>query len=814
MCTSAVNCHYFIQYKYDAKDRNVVFKITGKHAWIALGLTENPILKMPFAQYLRVLDANIGEICQRRTATATLMSFSTKRYRLTLNSHIGVKLITAAFNNGTIYCEYSRQVVTPPGTNLRDLNKKWYITIAFGNMKGNQMKRHSRGSYSVSNIAVDFTAIQETSKGQGSRIDSYFKAHGVLMMLAWHLLLFIGMFIARYLRGAWGEVRIHGKYLWLQNARAHFGIGITAFASLMLEVICGSFRPSPDSPWRLYFIYAHRFIGIATLFIGGATILLGLKLLSISILPCVLWFVMVFLISLAIEGLLQIISKKGKISDEHHEFEIQNGPGPTLKKAMLIHKTALIFLVSIFLSCIALSSTQAIDASTCGTKMGCYRYPTGCSSSATCNVLIAFKYNISSDSVDVSISTKNAWVAFGLCSAQNKMGETSGEVCFKDGAVADLKAFFNTGYRADFSQSTSGLNIISKSSVNGSVICKWVQHNNFGFLSIDIMKVGRIAFLLERFAFFGRTSPSAKSCDLLPSSTSISSAVGDPLRSQYVRPVNAPTGSYMKDLKTTWFITAAYGNTVGGSTPGKHEFKPSSSSAKVDLRKSFEATGKSASKTALVAHGSLMIIAWLGFAATGMFIARYMKKVTGDGTCCGEKIWFQSHRICMTMTLLLTVISFIIIFVKEKGWSEHAKAHPYTGCITTFLAIVQPIMAIFRPHPNEANRWLFNWGHRCVGVVALTLAVATIFLGLDLMHVTFSSVIAWVVLFFIIVLIMEVAPCCIPNTFSDEYEMSGENSATTQQNNKGIILRKVLFVIAAICFFVIGFVTIGFVAKA
>lgn len=37
----------------------------------------------------------------------------------------------------------------------------------------------------------------------------------------------------------------------------------------------------------------------------------------------------------------------------------------------------------------------------------------------------------------------------------------------------------------------------------------------------------------------------------------------------------------------------------------------------------------------------LMVIAWVGFATVGMFIARYMRPVWGEKNMCGKRVWFQ-----------------------------------------------------------------------------------------------------------------------------------------------------------------------------
>jgi len=79
----------------------------------------------------------------------------------------------------------------------------------------------------------------------------------------------------------------------------------------------------------------------------------------------------------------------------------------------------------------------------------------------------------------------------------------------------------------------------------------------------------------------------------------------------------------------------------------------------------------------------------------------------------------------------MTVAATILIFVGKGGWSSGAGAHPYCGIIAIAFAVVQPIMAAFRPHPGAPRRDIFNWAHRIVGTIALIMAVVSIYLGLD-----------------------------------------------------------------------------------
>lgn len=57
---------------------------------------------------------------------------------------------------------------------------------------------------------------------------------------------------------------------------------------------------------------------------------------------------------------------------------------------------------------------------------------------------------------------------------------------------------------------------------------------------------------------------------------------------------------------------------------------------------------------------------------------------------------------------------------------------------------MNPIMALFRPGPNEDNRIIFNWAHRLVGTSTFILAIFNIFLGLYLPGVD-EALPSWVV---------------------------------------------------------------------
>ncbi|XP_038068646.1 putative ferric-chelate reductase 1 isoform X2 [Patiria miniata] len=135
------------------------------------------------------------------------------------------------------------------------------------------------------------------------------------------------------------------------------------------------------------------------------------------------------------------------------------------------------------------------------------------------------------------------------------------------------------------------------------------------------------------------------------------------------------------------------------------------------------------------AHASLMVIAWVGFASIGITMARFFKPMWPNSKLCGTKVWFTIHRMCMVTCVLCFSAAFVLIFVHRQGFVDTGErtivvAHAICGIIVTCLGIINPIMAIFRPHPGTPNRPIFNWAHWGVGTTAHLLGLVTVFLGI------------------------------------------------------------------------------------
>ncbi|XP_058951957.2 ferric-chelate reductase 1-like [Pocillopora verrucosa] len=310
----------------------------------------------------------------------------------------------------------------------------------------------------------------------------------------------------------------------------------------------------------------------------------------------------------------------------------------------------------------------------CRKTKSCYSEPANCKSSKDCDYLVTMKPTGDqgeSGEVEFELSAKKQWVAIGFNNEKNKMDGTDALICAEVNDKVTVEHYMaDQGYGRPTKTTPTPTSIIATlaESKGGVVACR-----------------------------FKRKKKDDK----------------------------------MVDLTKTWHLVYASGP-MSGDKIGIHSTTPKTSPQKVDVSAIGELVAAEESITLVQVHGCLMVIAWIGFASIGMFIARHMKVLFGQRVLLGTKMWFTLHRLLMVLTVVLTILGVIIIFVHAGRWTKEAGAHPITGIFVLVLAVIQPIMAVFRPHPGEEKRYIFNWAHRGVGLSALILAVVTVFFGLRL----------------------------------------------------------------------------------
>lgn len=151
------------------------------------------------------------------------------------------------------------------------------------------------------------------------------------------------------------------------------------------------------------------------------------------------------------------------------------------------------------------------------------------------------------------------------------------------------------------------------------------------------------------------------------------------------------------------------------------------------------------------AHGIIMVFAWILLVSTGILVAQFCKTAWPDTKIAGKALWFVIHSSVMALATVLTIVAFILILVYTKGkWipktNEVEYAHSITGILVICFAMIQPIMALFRPQPQAPRRFIFNLAHGFVGYSALVLSVATLFLAMFFSRFDFEEKNQWGIL--------------------------------------------------------------------
>ncbi|XP_053098164.1 putative ferric-chelate reductase 1 [Pangasianodon hypophthalmus] len=191
-------------------------------------------------------------------------------------------------------------------------------------------------------------------------------------------------------------------------------------------------------------------------------------------------------------------------------------------------------------------------------------------------------------------------------------------------------------------------------------------------------------------------------------------------------------------MNSSHYLLFAYGSSVDGTTVkqlfmlageilfhGQNQFV---SAAPVDIFNP-QITRNMQLPVIIKAHGSLMLIAWMCTASTGMMIARYLKAVMGKG-CCRNDLWFVAHVSLMSVSVAVTITAIVLLFAHVRGWS--GGLHPILGTSVLILSLIQPLAAAFRCAPEHERRYIFSWLHDINAAAIKVLAVAAIFTGLSL----------------------------------------------------------------------------------
>lgn len=328
----------------------------------------------------------------------------------------------------------------------------------------------------------------------------------------------------------------------------------------------------------------------------------------------------------------------------------------------------------------------------------CFSNPTGCdpTTSSPC-ISLLWNYTASTDLFDFIITGSGAqYVSFAFASSADMQ---DADMYYCTTARFGTAAITQMTTPTDLSINSVDIPNHSHEVANGVVTCTFE----------------RVASLVKSV-----TNGNAKTFDLSSTNFYIIWAFGD---------VNTASGFVTYHLGNRGASSDAVNFTVGAS------IAPAVTTNTIDMVK---------------AHACLMVIAWLCLASIGVVVARHFKPLWHGKTINEQKVWFQIHRLLMVTAVTFTVIGIILIFVAREGYSETAGSHAVTGLVTLGLAFLNPILALFRPHPGTPKRVYFNYSHWFVGSAARIIGMVTIFLGVDLAMLDLPEWDTWVLVAFVV----------------------------------------------------------------
>ncbi|CAF4463078.1 unnamed protein product [Rotaria socialis] len=286
--------------------------------WLAMGLS---------------LDESMGHdhvfICQRLNDNTILLGRFINpegRTRPALASTIvnpggSFNISLQKFENGITYCDFTLSNFA--GTQRRKRQNSFPALsqtasyrplIAIGNLdSSNNLMQHAQNSREALSQTVLLNRneiIIYDLQSVGSDSTGLMKAHGIIMLFTWIVLVSTGILVARYFKQSWPNSKICGKAVWFgihrtimtcvatltlvafililvykkgqwisqknQREFAHSIVGILVISFSVIQPFMALFRCNPDDRYRFIFNYVHATVGFSALVLSIVAIFLAM----------------------------------------------------------------------------------------------------------------------------------------------------------------------------------------------------------------------------------------------------------------------------------------------------------------------------------------------------------------------------------------------------------------------------------------------------------------------------------------------------------------------------------------------------------
>lgn len=314
----------------------------------------------------------------------------------------------------------------------------------------------------------------------------------------------------------------------------------------------------------------------------------------------------------------------------------------------------------------------------CEKTKGCFLYPASCKSSADCSYVVTYSHLPSRSALRFEMMGKAEGYISVAFSQDNKMGDDETITCVAKDNITAIQRGYNEGLVNERRRITNITDVHVKCQ-DGVIYCSFVRP-----LSMTVL-------------------------------------VHDPLKG------TQQTRTF--DLSDNYYIFLAWGDVFQDTdTPMKHVELPLVSLHAINFTQ-FGMIGASSVPLMVQIHGMFSILAWMTLAGFSLIVARHFRADLRK-PFLGIPLWFQLHRYVMFVVAALTAAAIIIIFVSVGRWSESATLHAVFGLVVAALSLLQIGGSYLRPAAT-ARRVIFNWVHRCTGILCYLLAAVTVVLGVN-----------------------------------------------------------------------------------
>lgn len=275
---------------------------------------------------------------------------------------LGLRDLQTMQKDGKVFCRLTRpeamQVVSMPSPEgpaevlTFDLSVDFFLFLAWGYtyQDSDALRMH----YEMPIVSDEKVNFRHFAVHRGSSVPFNPKVHGCLMIVGWMTMAGITMVMSRYFKEGLGAVFCLGSKTWFQLHRLcailvfcltaaglalilvhlkgkvtanklgfdHAAVGFTVVAAVCGQVVLGFLRPSPESRFRIVFVWLHRVLGKAAHILSAVALLLAFQwtwmprvMRQFGLIVVICWICVQFVAEVLLELWYRCCGRKSQAAD-------------------------------------------------------------------------------------------------------------------------------------------------------------------------------------------------------------------------------------------------------------------------------------------------------------------------------------------------------------------------------------------------------------------------------------------------------------------------------------------------------------------